>query len=129
VDLTLRFQLRFNTLSGRYDFLPVAVVQPVELRRSSAPLNLVATGGPNSIILKWSPSLSNGEPPGFVGSSMEYYYVYRSTKSGNEQYHGDVSGNKLTYTDSSVTTGTVYFYEVTALNPVNQSGFLNEASA
>ncbi|MEM2074342.1 MAG: fibronectin type III domain-containing protein [Nitrososphaeria archaeon] len=95
----------------------------------SAPQNLTAIGGPNSIILKWSPPKTSGAPPGFTGSGIEYYYIYRGTSSGNEQYYGDTNGTNLRYVDSSVTIGTVYFYEITAVNPVGQSGFSNEASA
>ncbi|MEM3846311.1 MAG: fibronectin type III domain-containing protein, partial [Candidatus Parvarchaeota archaeon] len=95
----------------------------------SAPQNLTAIGGPNSIILKWSPPETSGAPPGFTGSGIEYYYIYRGTSSGNEQYYGDTNGTNLRYVDSSVTIGTVYFYEITAVNPVGQSGFSNEASA
>ncbi|MEM3191276.1 MAG: fibronectin type III domain-containing protein [Candidatus Parvarchaeota archaeon] len=95
----------------------------------SAPQNLTAIGGPNSIILKWSPPETSGAPPGFTGSGIEYYYIYRGTSSGNEQYYGDTNGTNLRYIDSSVTVGAVYFYEITAVNPVGQSGFSNEASA
>ncbi|MEM4090558.1 MAG: fibronectin type III domain-containing protein, partial [Thermoplasmatales archaeon] len=95
----------------------------------SAPRNLTAIGGLNSIILKWSPPETSGAPPGFTGSGIEYYYIYRGTSSGNEQYYGDTNGTNLRYVDSSVTVGAVYFYEITAVNPVGQSGFSNEASA
>ncbi len=95
----------------------------------SAPRNLTATGSFGQIILKWEPPSNNGAPPGFNGSGIEAYYIYRSTSPGQEQYYDKVNGTQLTYVDSSVTSGTIYFYVITAVNPVGQSGFSNEASA
>lgn len=76
----------------------------------------------------WGPPNNNGAPPGYNGSGIEAYFIYRSTSPGQEQYYDKVNGTLLSYTDSSVNPGTVYFYEVTAMNPIGQSGFSNEAS-
>lgn len=58
------------------------------------------------------------------------YNIYRGTASGSETLY-DVS-NTTTYIDapqaSSVTPGTAYYYVVTAVNTVAESGFSNEVS-
>lgn len=95
----------------------------------SAPLDVKATGSLGQIIIKWNPPQNNGAPPGFNGSGIESYYIYRSTSSGMEQYYDKISGTQTTYVDSSVSSGNIYFYEITAVNPIGQSGFSNEVSA
>jgi hypothetical protein len=66
----------------------------------------------HTVALKWDASTSSG---------VQGYYVYRSTNSNtgfarlNSSY---VSG--LSYMDNNVTTGTTYYYEVTALGSNGQ---------
>lgn len=98
-------------------------------RLPSAPKNLRATGGVGSIVLRWEPPEDLGTPPDFNGPGIEAYCIYRSTTSGSEQYYDMVGGTMCVYTDSSVNPNTIYFYKVTAVNPVGQSGFSNEAGA
>jgi outer membrane protein assembly factor BamB len=95
----------------------------------SAPTNATATGAPESILLKWEPPENDGAPSNFVGNGINTYNIYRGTTSGNEKYYDRTNGTILIYTDNSVNAGTVYFYEMTAINREGESGFSNEVSA
>lgn len=88
----------------------------------SAPRNLVATGGTSKITLTWAPPTSDGE------SAVVNYSVYRGTTSGGETLLTTV-GPVLTYTDSAVTAGTTYYYELSAINAVGEGPKSNQASA
>jgi len=93
-----------------------------------APTNLAAVvqgGGPpsaNAVTLSWFASLT---------SSVVGYNVYRSVVSGS----GFVRLNPslvtvLTFTDTTVQSGTTYYYVVTAVGPTGvESGFSNQAAA
>ncbi len=88
----------------------------------SAPQNLVATPGNAQVTLSWSAPASNG------GSAITNYNVYRGTSSGGEAFLAP-AGNVLTYTDTAVTNGNTYYYQVTAVNIVGESARSNQASA
>ena len=84
-----------------------------------APTGLTATAGNGSVALSWNAS-----------SGATSYEIYRGTSSGGESttpIATNVAGTS--FTDSSVSNGTTYWYEVTALNGSLQSGDSNEASA
>ena len=55
------------------------------------------------------------------------YNVYRGTTAGGETLYSNVGGNG--FTDSSATSGTTYFYKVTAVNSAGESGLSSEVSA
>lgn len=95
----------------------------------SPPKNATATGAIGFIRLTWAPPQTTGAPPGFTGSGIEYYYVYRGNSSGNERYYDRVSGTTLSYTDSGAVAGKIYFYYVIATNPMGQSSPSLEVSA
>ncbi|HEY7424670.1 MAG TPA: fibronectin type III domain-containing protein, partial [Gemmataceae bacterium] len=83
----------------------------------AAPTNLTASANPAQVALSWT--ASSGAPS---------YNIYRGTSSGGETEVA--SGVMATaFTDSGLSAGTTYFYEVTAVNSVGESGFSNEASA
>ncbi|MDR3711036.1 MAG: fibronectin type III domain-containing protein [Capsulimonadaceae bacterium] len=73
----------------------------------AAPINLSATGGATSISLTWTAS---------TGASS--YNIYRGTSSGGEVKISTTPATvtSTTYSDTSVTSGDTYFYEVTAVN-------------
>lgn len=87
----------------------------------SAPTNLSANGITHAISLNWSA----------VGASdLAGYHVYRATSAGGpySQLTGSLQAG-TTYTDS-VSSGTVYYYVVTASDASgNESSNSNEASA
>jgi hypothetical protein len=88
----------------------------------SSPSNLKATAGNIQVTLSWSAPLSNGSP------AVANYNIYRGTSSGGEQFLGQTAG-LLTYTDTAVTNGTTYYYQVTAVNSIGESTKSNEVSA
>ena len=95
----------------------VTVYGLITASKPAAPNNLAAAAGNNQVALSWAAS-----------SGATSYNVYRGPASGQEALlHSLVSGTS--YTDTNVTNGTTYFYEVTAVNSVGESGKSNEASA
>ncbi|MEM3488442.1 MAG: Ig-like domain-containing protein [Nitrososphaerota archaeon] len=97
------------------------IVQPVATV-PSAPQNLMATAGDGRVTLTWSPPASDG------GSTITNYKIYRRTSSTSQTLIATV-GNVLTYTDTSVTNGVTYYYQVSAVNSVGEGSKSNEASA
>jgi hypothetical protein len=81
-----------------------------------------ATPADSSVSLLWSPPSSDG------GAGITNYKIYRGTTSGGETLLTQV-GNVTSYTDNSVTNGTTYYYEVSAVNSVGESALSNERSA
>src|SRR5437773_1716299 len=88
----------------------------------SAPPNLAATGSNAQVGLTWQAPASNG------GSPITNYRIYRGTSSNGETLLATI-GNVLTYTDTSVTNGVTYYYQVSAVNGAGEGPRSNEASA
>jgi hypothetical protein len=65
-----------------------------------------------------------------VTATATSYNVFRSTTGGGANYTQIASGVTVTtYTDKGLTNGTKYFYEVSAVNGIGQSGKSSEVSA
>ncbi|MEM4292604.1 MAG: right-handed parallel beta-helix repeat-containing protein [Thermoplasmata archaeon] len=90
--------------------------------KPSAPRNLQAVAGNQTVRLSWQPPDNDG------GSAITNYKVYRGTTSGNLAFLKDV-GNVLTYTDTGLTNGQTYYYQVSAVNGVGEGPRSNEVSA
>jgi len=88
----------------------------------SAPRSLTATGGDGTILLSWSAPASSG------GSAITNYWVYRGTASGSLSLDATL-GNVLTYTDTTVTNGVTYYYQMTAVNSIGEGPRSEEVSA
>src|SRR3989441_1269739 len=88
----------------------------------SAPQNLAATGGNAQVTLTWQAPASDG------GSPITNYKIYRGLAPSTETLLTTV-GNVLTYTDSAVTNGVTYYYQVSAVNAAGEGPRSNEASA
>jgi hypothetical protein len=88
----------------------------------SAPQNLKATAGEAKVTLSWSAPSDAG------GSAIVNYRIYKAMAPGQETFLTAVS-NVLTYTDTAVTAGQTYYYQVAAVNSVGESTKSNEASA
>ena len=84
----------------------------------AAPSSTSATGGNNSVTLGWAAG-ANG------GSAITGYKVYRGTTAGGESLLASL-GLVTGYTDASALNGTVYFYKVSAVNAIGESGLSNE---
>ena len=84
-------------------------------------LNLTATAGNKKVVLTWS------------GASKDVtgFNVKRSTVSGGpyDVINTVTSATYSTYTDNNVVNGTTYYYVVTAITAVGESGSSNEVSA
>src|SRR3989440_149570 len=87
-----------------------------------APQGLGATAGDATVTLTWSAPSSNG------GSPITNYKIYRGTSSNGETLKATI-GNVLTYTDTTVTNGVTYYYQVSAVNAAGEGPRSNEASA
>ncbi len=87
----------------------------------AAPTSLTATVGTGSVSLDWA---DNSEP------DLASYTVYRSTTSGSGYAPIATGVSHSAYVDNNVTSGTTYYYVVTAVDTsTNESAASNEASA
>lgn len=83
----------------------------------AAPTNLAATAGNAQIALTWT---------GSTGATS--YNLYRGTSTGTEAlYKSGLSA--VSFTDTGLTNGTTYFYQVAAVNSVGASAKSGEVSA
>ena len=96
-------------------------VTPATASVPAGPTNLQITPGSASTTLSWTGSAS-GNPTS--------YTVYRGTQSDGEAVTpvGTVSGTTTTFTDTGLTNGKRYFYNVAANNAVGISPDSNEVS-
>ena len=84
----------------------------------AAPAGLTAAAGNAQIALNWSTS---------TGATS--YNVYRGTISGGESTTPVATGlTGASYTNTGLTNGTTYYYEVSAVNSNGTSAMSNEAS-
>lgn len=92
----------------------------------SAPQNVSAkTDASKGTDLSWNAPASNG------GSSVTSYTVFRSTRSGSESAYTSVNcaSSSCTFHDSNTRRGTVYYYEVAAVNAVGTGPRSSEVHA
>src|ERR1022692_825940 len=96
-------------------------VTPATASVPSGPTNLTVTPGNDSATLTWKGSTS-GNPTS--------YSIYRGTISDGEAVTpvGTVSGTTTTFTDTGLSNGKTYFYNVAANNSVGVSPDSNEVS-
>ncbi len=85
--------------------------------KPNPPANLIAVAGDTKVALTWNAS---------VGATN--YNVYESTTSGSG-YIEITTTTDLNYTVTGLTDGTGYYFVVTAVNSIGESGYSNEASA
>jgi fibronectin type 3 domain-containing protein len=88
----------------------------------SAPTLTSATSGTSGIALTWTAPASNG------GSSLTGFRLYRATGQGSATLLASF-GLVDSYTDTAVTAGTTYSYEVSAVNAIGEGPVSNALSA
>ncbi|MFX1254011.1 MAG: SBBP repeat-containing protein [Promethearchaeota archaeon] len=98
----------------------VTITIPTPITAPSAPLTLTVTPGDNFVYLSWSVPSSDG------GSAIISYHIYRGTSSGDYFFLGVATSTN--FNDTTALGGITYFYVVTAVNAVGESGFSNEVS-
>jgi hypothetical protein len=82
------------------------------------PASLTATGGTSEIVLSWTAS-----------PSAASYNIKRSTEAGSG-YETIATGITATgYTDAGLTVGNTYYYVVSAVNALGESGDSSEANS
>jgi hypothetical protein len=87
-----------------------------------APNLTAADAGNASVELSWTAPASDG------GSQITGYEIWRGTTSGQTSLLTTV-GVQSSYTDTSVSNGTTYYYQVAAVNTVDTGPGSNERSA
>ena len=87
-----------------------------------APTLLTAKASGTSAYLTWTAPANNG------GSAITSYSIYRGTAAGSESTMAIGTSATTTYSDSTVVTGSTYYYVVKAINSVGGSPASNEAS-
>ncbi|MGD1061442.1 MAG: fibronectin type III domain-containing protein, partial [Methanomassiliicoccales archaeon] len=88
----------------------------------SAPNMISATPGDVQVVLVWT------APSSGLGNPITNYRVYRGTTAGGETLLATL-GNVLTFADSGLLDGQIYYYRVSALNPIGEGALSNELSA
>ena len=86
----------------------------------TVPSTLVATGSNGSVGLTWTAS---------TGTGPITYTVYRSTTTGSGYASIATALATNSYTDNTVTNGTIYYYVVKAINSGGSTANSNEANA
>jgi hypothetical protein len=81
-----------------------------------------ASGGNAVVHLTWT-APSNG------GATINNYKIYRGTSSGSETLLMTLGSSPTSFDDTSVTNGTTYYYEVSAVNSVGEGARSTETSA
>jgi hypothetical protein len=83
----------------------------------------IATQGAQHVDLNWDASLNSGE------SGCCTYKVYRSATSGSYGPAAATGVSGTAFTDAPVSSGTTYYYVVTAFDGITESTYSNEAVA
>ncbi|MGA3268017.1 MAG: hypothetical protein ABSE16_14475 [Verrucomicrobiota bacterium] len=110
------------TFSGtEHSALAVEVFAPLTGVGTPAPINVVATGHENQVVVSWQDA---------SGGAATSYTLYRSTNGAGFSSLATLNGNASTnYTDSAVTEWTTYYYVVTATGPNGTSLFSTPAAS
>ncbi|MBS3816850.1 MAG: PQQ-binding-like beta-propeller repeat protein [Candidatus Thermoplasmatota archaeon] len=96
---------------------------PLEVIVPSEPQNLQASAGDAEVELTWDPPSDDG------GSSINEYKIYRGTSSSSLTSHDNIGGNTTSYTDTGLTNGETYYYQVSAVNGEGEGNRSTEVSA
>lgn len=86
------------------------------------PRNLEAVPGNGNTTLTWQQPWKDG------GRPITNYIIYRGTASGTETLHVEL-GNVLTFTDTGLTNGLTYYYQISAVNILGEGPRSSEVNA
>jgi outer membrane protein assembly factor BamB len=89
----------------------------------TVPRNLMTYEEMESIELEWDKPLDDG------GLPITRYNLYRTEGFGERKLLESMSNMELSYIDSNIEAGKIYFYEVTAVNGVGESEASRKAVA
>jgi PKD repeat protein len=106
-----------GTADGKLDVVSGAVSVP------GAPTGLGATPGNAQVALAWTAPGTDG------GAAVTSYNVYRGTSAGAEVLLVSTGSAATSYTDSTVTNGVTYYYQVAAVNSKGEGARSSEVSA
>jgi fibronectin type 3 domain-containing protein len=99
-----------------------AIASATTMAAPATPTGLTATAiSGTKINLSWTDNSSNPQEDNFR--------IYRSTDGVVYSWHDTVAQNVTTYTDTGLTPGTTYYFEILAVAAVGNSGYSNSASA
>jgi len=97
-----------NDIDGYADPYPLAI-SPL-IVPPSAPVNIQAIAGNNSVVISWEEPLNDG------GSKILGYRIYRGESSEDLKLYAEVDASTMEYRDDDVFNGETYFYSVTSVN-------------
>ncbi len=99
----------------RKDRYPLMTKAPQAPRPPSSPKNVYATAEAQQITLIW-------EPPAFEGGSpVTNYKIFKGIISDEETFHQELD-TKLFYIDTDVYYNVTYYYKISAVNSIGESG-------
>lgn len=98
----------------------ISGIPPPVAAKPGAPV-LAATHANAQVSLTWAAPPPNGAP-------VTSYQIWRSTTSGNEAHYRTIDAS-LNFTDTNVTNGNAYYYQISANNSFGSSNRSNEVNA
>ncbi|MBN1800843.1 MAG: fibronectin type III domain-containing protein [Candidatus Lokiarchaeota archaeon] len=118
---TYYYSIRASNLIGDSAATPEVSATP-NFTVPGSPQNLQATAGNCKVILTWNAPFHNG------GKQITDYKINRANSSGGEVFHAS-AGTELTYADTGLKNGQIYYYTIIAVNIIGESTPSNEVSA
>jgi Fibronectin type III domain. len=100
----------------------VSLTVTTAARLPGAPTLTATRTNRRGVQLNWTVPASNGSP-------ISAYRIYRGLASGTEAFLIQRGTGSTSYRDTSTTSGTRYFYRITAVNGVGEGPLSNESSA
>jgi pectate lyase len=116
---TYYYRVRAYNAGGDSGYSNTASATTLAAQPPAAPSNLGAVAGKKKIALSWTDNASNE-----TGFKIE-----RSTDGTNFTQIATVGANATTYTNTGLTSGTTYYYQVRAYSAAGDSAYSNVASA
>lgn len=105
------YEVRAVTVLGEGPASDTVRVQP--RTTPGSPTNVASTPQNTQVVLSWTAGSSGG-------AGIEYYRVYRTAPGGSETLVATLFGNVFTYTDTGLTNGVEYGYQLSASNEAGE---------